>query len=358
MKLASSLVLIALVLLGAGLARLGASPALDMAAAARAFLDALAPGQRALAQLAFDGPERRDWHYIPRQRPGLALRDMNDPQRAAARDLLRSALSSRGVLKVEAIMALDAILRDMEIAGGGTGATRDPLAYHLAIFGAPPDPSPGLAASSDGLMQSWGWKVEGHHISLNFTITPDGVSATPAFLGSNPALVRQGPQAGLRVLAAEEDLGRALLVSLDESQRAGATIPAEAPPDILTSPGRPLLPPDIDPAIGLPVSKMTPAQRALVERIVDEFAHNLRRELADAALERIRHAGIDNIRFAWIGAAEPGRPHYYRLVGPTFIFEYDNTQNQANHVHTVWHDRERDFGDPLREHIEREHSGR
>ena len=101
---------------------------------------------------------------------------------------------------------------------------------------------------------------------------------------------------------------------------------------------------------------MTPAQRGLLERLIGEYAHNLRHELAEQELDRIRSADMGKVRFAWAGTLEVGRPHYYRITGPTFVIEYDNTQNDANHVHTVWHDRERDFGhDLLKEHYDHKH---
>jgi hypothetical protein len=315
-----------------------------MAAAAARFLAALAPDLRAKAALPFDAPARQDWHYVPRARPGVEFTELSDAQRIAARDLLRSALSPQGTAKVEEVMLLESILLEVEKA---SGPRRDPLGYSIAVFG-----TPGTAP--------WAWKIEGHHVSLNFT---DGAPAaggaaptavTPAFLGANPAEVRSGPRAGVRVLAAEEDVARALLASLSAEQRAAAVLGDRAPADILAVPGRAL---DQVDASGLAVERMDDAQRALVERLLAEFAGNLRRDLADAELARIRAAGLGRVRFAWIGGAARGQGHYWRLSGPTFVIEYDNTQNDANHVHTVWRDRGRDFGrDVLAEHAAREHA--
>jgi len=308
----------------------------DMAGAAGRFLDSLSPELRTKAAVAFDAKAREDWHYVPRQRDGVEFGEMNEKQRIVARELMRSALSSRGMNKVEEIMLLDAVLKEME---QGAPVRRDPLAYTIAVYGTP------------GTGKPWGWRIEGHHVSLNFTGASGGTAVTPAFLGANPAEVRQGARAGVRVLAAEEDLARELLRSLDEVQRKEAVIGETAPGDILSSPGRSL---DEVTTTGLAVSAMNAAQRGLVERLLEEYAGNLRHELASHELERIRAAGIEKIRFAWMGGAERGTPHYYRLGGPTFIIEYDNTQNDANHVHTVWHDRERDFGhDLLKEHYDR-----
>ena len=313
-----------------------------MAFAATRFIDSLSPELRAKAVFAFDSPQHRDWHFVPRTRPGLAFRDMTDPQRIAARALLRTALSSQGLLKTESIMALDSVLYDMERAAGGDGAMRDPLNYSVSIFGSPADSKP------------WGWRIEGHHLCLNFTSPTNKLTAvTPSFMGANPAEIKQGPKAGLRVLALEEDLGRELVTSLDESQRLQAIISTAAPADILTLPGRSLDGAIPDAAIGLLVSTMSAGQRDLVERLVLEFANNLHHELANEQMDRIRKAGIDTIRFAWAGGIDPGQGHYHRLIGPTFNIDYDNTQNNANHVHTIWHDRQHNFGrDLLKEHLE------
>lgn len=336
------------VLLAAGVTwRVRGAPGRAMAAAAVKFMDTLPPDVRAKAVLAFDGPERQDWHFVPRQRPGLAFKEMTDPQRIAARNLLRTALSSQGMLKVESIMALDTVLFDMERAAGGDGASRDALNYSISIFGSPTDSKP------------WGWRIEGHHLCLNFTSpTSELTAVTPAFLGSNPAEVRQGGKAGVRVLAVEEDLGRELVTSLTPEQRLEAVISKDAPADVLSMPGRSLDAAIPDPPAGLLVSKMNAEQRVLVEELLAEFAGNLRRELAEQELGRIRKAGIEQIRFAWAGGVQPGQGHYYRLVGPTFVIEYDNTQNNANHVHTIWHDRQHDLGrDMLKEHYQQDHDG-
>lgn len=332
--------------LGLGAAKLGrTSPAGDIAAAAGAFLDSLSPELRAAAARSFDDPARLDWHFVPRGRPGVTFAQMDAGQRTAARNLLRAALSSRGVLKAEGIMALDGVLREMERAAGGDGASRDPLAYTIAVYGMPGKGTP------------WGWKIEGHHLSLNFTLPAgEAVAHTPAFMGTNPATVAQGPQAGLRVLSREEDLGRALAGSLTEAQRVEGILSGQVPSDILTMPGRGL---DAAPARGVRHSDLDASQQALLLELIEEFAGNLRRELALAELERIRAAGLAEVRFAWAGELLPGRPHYYRISGPTFVIEYDNTANNANHVHTVWHDRERNFGqDLLRQHYEHGHPHR
>ncbi|MBL9126209.1 MAG: DUF3500 domain-containing protein, partial [Verrucomicrobiales bacterium] len=190
-----------------------------------------------------------------------------------------------------------------------------------------------------------GWRVEGHHFSANFTIVQGKyVSATPSFLGSNPAEVRQGPRQGLRALAGEEDIGRELFRSLDPAQRAVAVIAPEAYPDVLTGDKRTVSP--LEPA-GLPSSKLTPSQLKTLRRLVEEYVRRARPEVADADLERIEKAGFDNVHFAWAGPDAPGKGSYYRVQGPTFLLEYDCTQNNANHIHAVWRDFAGDFGEDI-----------
>lgn len=314
-----------------------------MAAAAQRFLARLTPERRAKAVFSLDSSERADWHFVPRDRPGLSFGEMTDADRIAARELLRTGMSGKGVLKVEAIMALENVLRDLEHGN----PVRDPSKYAVMVFDSP--------AKTDG---AWGWRLEGHHLCLNFTcVKGEVVSVTPMFMGSNPGEARAGLIAGSRPLAAEEDHARELVTSLSPEQRGKAIIAEKAPDDVLTLPGRPLKGIWTDPPLGIPAAEMTAEQQsALTTILMAEFVQNLSPELADAELERIAHEGFQNIRFCWAGGIEKGQRHYYRIVGPTFVIEYDNTQNDANHVHTVWHDRTRDLGgDPLTEHLKHDH---
>ena len=309
------------------------NPAAEMAAAAQQFLSALSAEHRAAAVISFDGAERQNWHYIPRDRRGVAMKQLTPEQRELGNALLFSGLSEDGLRQADGIRKLDRVL--FEQSGS---AIRDEHLYYFSIFGQP---------ANSG---RWGWRLEGHHISLNFTLR-DGrvVSTTPFFFGANPAEVRSGPQRGVRVLAAEEEMGRALLHSLSEAQRAKAIISTDAPADILASPGHSA---QLDPQ-GLRYSELSAEQQRKVTDLIDMYAHRLRRELAEGELGRIRQAGVEKIRFAWAGGSEPGQPHYYRIQGPTFVIEYDNTQNNANHIHTVWRDLDGDFGsDVLRAHYD------
>lgn len=313
-----------------------------MTAAAATFLAALRPEQQAKAALAFAGDERGTWNFVPGRYAGVAFGDLDDSQRVLAHDLMRAALSSAGYLKTTTIMELETVLHDLE-AGTPGAAARDPGRYAIAVFGAP------------ALDRPWGWRIQGHHVSLNFTVVDGRLAATtPAFLGANPAQVRTGPRAGLRALAAEEDLGRALMTSFGAAQRQRALLDVTAPRDIVLGPGRKL---DLlGPPKGLPVGAMNEAQRALFWALVGEYAHDLAPAAADAALARMRATDAAELCFAWAGGIARGEGHYYRIHAPWFAIEYDNTQNDANHVHTVWHDLENPFGvDALRAHLQREH---
>jgi hypothetical protein len=315
-----------------------------MQEAAQQLVDAFDAESRPRLQRSFDGPERRDWHYVPRARIGVALGEMTDEQRRLAHALLRSTLSSRGYLKATGVIELERVLHDLEAAEGKDASARDPGRYVFAVFGNP---------SAD---RPWGWRVEGHHLSLNFSaVTRELIAVTPAFFGANPAEVKRGPQAGWRLLAAEEDLGRELVRSLDPAQLKKALIATEAPADILMGPSRDAL----ERFEGLPASELSASQQDLLWRLLKESVENLRPELANAEWQRIASQDRASIWFAWAGALEPSHGHYYRVHSPRFVFEYDNTQNDANHVHTVWRDLEHDFGgDLLRRHYEQDHSRR
>lgn len=314
-------------------------PSEEMAEAANRFLEALTPEQREKAVFELKSEERFNWHFIPRARKGLPLKEMTGAQRPLAHALLNSGMSHRGYFKATTIMTLEAILHEME---GGRGHTRDPELYFFSIFGKP---------EAHG---TWGWRVEGHHLSLNFTVV-DGhhVAVTPSFFGSNPAEVRQGPRKGLRVLGPEEDLGRKLVRSLNAEQRRVAIYTNKAPADIITSADRKarLLKPD-----GLALSKLNKSQSDLLWALIKEYFYRHRPEIADGELKNLEQTGPDTIFFAWAGGTEPGQGHYYRVQGPGFLIEYDNTQNDANHVHAVLRDLKNDFGeDLLREHYRTQH---
>lgn len=309
----------------------------DMRDAANAWLAALTPGQRRDATLEFASAERENWHYVPKPREGLSLGKMTGPQRQLARALLASGLSQHGLMQTDSVIALERVLRVIESAD-----YRDELLYYFAVFGSPSAESP------------WGWRVEGHHLSVNFTVASGHISATPNFVGANPAEVRaDGPQKGQRALAAEEDLGRAFVLSLTETQRGQAIFSSSAPSDILTRNDRQAKAPQPS---GLSFSAMNPAQQEKFKALVAVYANRLRTDIAEAELKKIADTGWARLSFAWAGGLQAGQGHYYRIQSPDFVIEYDNTQNRANHIHTVWRVFEGDFGrDLLREHYQQAH---
>src|SRR3954468_4100212 len=310
----------------------------DMAKAANNLLATYTPEQKQAGVFEVTSDERVNWHFIPRTRKGIPFKDLSTAQRPLAHALLSSGLSQRGYASAVTIMSLEQILLEME---QGKGPKRDPENYSVSIFGKP------------GSEQPWGWRVEGHHLSLNFTIAEGKIVGTPSFFGTNPAQVKDGPRKGLRVLDQEEDLGRALVQSLNDDQKKTAMLTGEAPKEIITANSRKakLLTPE-----GIAADQLTAAQKQMVLGLLNVYASRLRGEVAEADLQKIQSAGFEKVHFAWAGSTEIGQPHYYRLQGPTFLIEYDDTQNNANHIHTVWRDLTNDFGDDLlKKHYEESH---
>jgi len=318
-----------------------ATPAVaqDMARAAAAWLSHLDAGQRREAQLAWGHRGRESWHYVPRSRPGVALRAMNARQTAAAWDVLGSLLSARGLDQVRGQLTIERILGELS----GSLSFRDPGNYALVVFG---DPA-GTAA--------WAWRFEGHHLSINVLVAPGhGVAVTPIFFGANPASVPRGhAHGGFRLLGAEEDAAFSLVRSLEGGARQEALIADRALGDIVAGPGREL---SLQRAEGVALASLNEAQRAGIVRILELYAGTMRPEIATAALAKVREAGLAALRFAWAGSPARGRPHYFRIHGPTALIEYDNTQDGANHVHSVWIDPVSLFGrDLLKAHYQGQH---
>jgi hypothetical protein len=360
-----------------------------MASAANAFLTSLTPEQRTKATFALNADERTHWHFIPTSmfpRNGLPIKDMTEPQRQRAHDLLKASLSQAGYQTATSIMDLENILKEIEgraaagraasaggagvpalaiaqgaaapapaapQAGGGQGGrrggggggrggapiVRDPELYFFSIFGTP-------SASS-----GWAMRIEGHHLSMHFAI--DGAKATvvttPFFMGSNPAEVREGPKTGFRALGPQEDTARALLAALTEAQRTTALIAPQPPGDIATTTTVKVDP--LTPA-GLMASDMTAPQRDLLMKIIDSYTAVQTADVAADRMAKIKAAGLEKIGFVWAGSIEKGQRYHYRVQGQTFLIEHNNTQNQGNHVHSVWRDFNGDFGrDLLAEHL-------
>jgi hypothetical protein len=302
---------------------------------AKSFLASLTPDQKAKAVFRFEDDERFNWHFIPKERKGLPFREMAPYQKHLAHALLGSGLSQRGYIKASTIMSLEDVLRELE---KDNGERRNPEKYYFSIFGEPSDKG------------TWGYRVEGHHVSLNFTLANGTVSASPNFFGANPAEVRQGPRKGLRVLGREEDLGRELITALSPEQKTVAIVSKEAYKDIITMASRQAA--LEGQASGIQASKLNANQRTLLTNLLDEYVHNFPDDIAQARLDQIQKAGT-NLYFAWAGVEQRGGPHYYRVQSPTFLIEYDNTQNDSNHIHSVWRDFNGDFGrDLLKEHYQ------
>jgi uncharacterized protein DUF3500 len=314
----------------------GPAAAAPASGAALALVAATAKDEQRKLLQPFSDAARSDWSYVPRRRAGIAWKEMSRAQRDATTALLRTALSDAGLDKVRAVMALEIALRELETFG----FSRDPENYALALFGTP-------AASG----APWGWRIEGHHLSLHFTLEGDRYVATlPQFFGANPARVPRdiagGPKKNTRVLGREEDLARELMAALSEPQRKVALFASEPYGDIVTkSDARPspLTP------VGVRLGELAPAAQAALLKLITAFAEHLRPELAEARLTRVRAGGLDDIRFGWAGSQKPGEPYYYRIQGKAFIVELDNSG--GNHIHSVWRDFQGDWGrDILREH--------
>ena len=331
-----------------------------MVKAAQGFLNSLTPEQKAKATFSFADDQRFDWHFVPQDRKGLPLKEMNEAQRKAAMGLLSSALSQSGYKKAASIISLEPVLAELE--GDKRRFPRDPQLYYVSIFG---EPGKG----------DWGFRFEGHHISQNFTVAKGTmVVDAPSFFGTNPAEVLSGPQKGLRVLGAEEDLGRALVMALDEKQRKQAIYDPKAPSDILSFDKRTAQPLD---KVGIKASELNGKQYAILEKLMEAYIGNVPDDVAALRRAKLKNAKKDELLFAWSGPIEkvpggykldprdqgPGaaptgqtmgfQGHYYRVQAPKFLIEYDNTQNNANHIHSVWRDFSGDWGrDLLAEHYQ------
>ena len=368
-----------------------------MAEAAGDWLAGLTPEQRRKATFAFpDDEERRRWYYTPTDHGGLPLGEMAPAQQRRAQQLVASGLSMPGYVTASTIMGLENTL-DLEEGWrvnfsrdvGPSARGRDPLLYYVSVFGEP------------GGDAAWGWRFGGHHISLHYTILRGQIIApTPTFFGAHPA---EAPFVGpgvLRPLAGEEDLGRELLHALDAEQRQTAVLAPVAPWDLVlgnrSSVEDGLLPPAnweifreqmqgaalersranqarLEQALsakpehlealryartpkGLPTARMNAAQRQILTALIRQYVDRMPEEIAATEAAKLLGPSLEQIHFAWAGGFERRQPHYYRLQGPRFLVEYDNTQNDVNHIHSAWRDPEGDFGaDLLAQHYAQAH---
>ena len=300
-----------------------------MTECANRFLAALDGNQRGKATFPFDADERMNWHFIPKERKGLPLREMSPYQKHLASALLAAGLSQTGYIKAVTIMSLEDVLKIME---KDTGERRDPEKYYFSIFGTP---------ANSG---TWGYRIEGHHLSQNYTVVNGEAMDGPSFFGCNPAEVRQDPRKGLRTLAGEDDLSIELIHTLDEQQQKVAVVEPTAYKDILTAASRKAALQG-QPS-GLSASKMNPRQFDVLMALMEEYAHNVPDELAERRMAQINKAAR-NIYFAWSGGINSSDPRYYRVQTPSFLIEFDDTQDNANHIHSVWRDFSGDFGEDL-----------
>ncbi len=309
--------------------------------AANAFLATLDKDQLVTVTLPYESEERLNWFFIPKERQGLWLKSMTDVQKSAAMNLLKATLSEQGQAKAIAIMQLEIILKELENIPNSD--RRNPLKYYFTIFGKP---------SADGF---WGWRIEGHHLSLNFTSEKNKiVSATPLFMGNNPAIVPSGEQKGYQILKDEANFAFELLNSFDEAQLKKAIFSPIAPPDMITFNSRKfgMLPND-----GIVYVDMTKEQQVQLMKLVSFYVKNYPLGFANEFMQKIEKAGLEKLHFIWMGEKQyGGKGHYYRIQNDVLLIEYDNTQNNANHVHTVVRDFTNDFGeDMLRRHYTAEH---
>jgi Protein of unknown function (DUF3500) len=299
------------------------------------WLSTLGPTARAAATFPFDSAERFVWAYTPGPRAGVSLGEMTADQQMAAQGIVDAVLSDRGAGEVRRIIALETVLGELEQkAGRGNWIRRDPGLYWAAVFG---------VAGGDG---PWSWRLGGHHVAIHVTVAGGQVIAcTPSFLGANPATVPNGPSAGVRAIDGEERLARDLLGALSPAQRSIAIVDPIAPPDILTGNGRRV---DLgDVPSGVRYDQLGAAQRAAMELLIRHYVERFGVGIAEPAWDRIAGVSLASTTFVWAGPDEPGRGHYYAIRGPSLLIEYDNTQNGANHIHSVWRDPANDWGEDL-----------
>lgn len=313
------------------------APGAAMTSAAQAFLGSLSADQQKQATFPYDSPERTNWNFIPLQdknrkstRKGLPLEAMTAEQKQKAVGLVKAACSQSGAETAQTIMSLEGILRDQEKPGGNV---RSPEWYFFTIFGTP---------SKTG---AWGFRIEGHHLSINVAL--DGtavVASTPFFFGANPAIVKGGPSAGKKVLGPSQDLAAQLFASLTVEQKAKASQPKPFP-----EPAQKAKTPEVGAAVGIPAAQLTADQKASLVKLLEHYAGRMSKEVGERELKAVRDAGIDKVHFAYHGSVEEGQKRSYRIQGPTFVVEFLNEQadsagNQANHIHSAWRRIVGDFG--------------
>ena len=317
------------------------SKAQDLTSSANAFLNLLDAEQKINVQYSLNDKERFNWNFVPTQRNGACFRTFTPQQRTAALALLKVSLSEQGYKKANSIMELENILREIE-ERGSSDTYRDPLNYYITIFGTPSKEKP------------WGWRMEGHHLAINFSSVNNEIgSSTPTFWGSNPGIVPRGEEKGKEILKLETDLGFELCNSFTDEQKKKVILSERAYPEIIM--GNKLKAQLIEP-LGLGYKEMNDSQQKLLVRLLEVYIRNYQLGFSNKLMDKIKKVGLENLSFAWAGGLIPGTGNYYRLQGPSLLIEYDNTQNNANHVHTAVRDLTNDFAeDILREHYLKDH---
>lgn len=301
------------------------------------FINSLHKEQKKKVLYGFNELNRYEWHYFPASmisRQGIAIKDLEPPQKEKAYYLLRAFLSKEGYDKTKIIMELESVLRELQPNNAGRIAEN----YWIAIYGTPKKDS------------VWGWKFSGHHVALNFTVIKDKIAFAPFFFGANPATVSDGPQKGLQVMKAEEGLGFELINMLTQEQKQKAIFQLKPFNYIVTS-----VSPAVTPLIpaGILANDMTHEQKTVLNKLIAAYLSSMPPAIANARMKRIITEDMDSLRFGWAGGTVRGKPHYYRVQGKTFLIEFDNTQNNANHIHSVWRDFNGDYGlDLLKEHYQ------
>lgn len=301
------------------------------------FLNSLNKEQLKKTQFDFTAEEKYEWHYLPAvivPRPGIALFELNSSQENLLFQLIESILSEVGYDKTLKIIDLENVLAEIS----GNSNYRDPEKYYTAFYGNP------------GKDSIWAWTFQGHHLSLNFTVLNGKTSFAPRFFGANPATIKQGKRRGERTLAEEEDLGFKLINSMNADQKKVAIIREQALYDIVTTNSTQVDPLNPD---GIKMKQLNAIQRLTLLKLIEVYLETMPKNLAEKRMQNLKKEEFEEISFAWAGATEPNIGHYYRVQGKSFLIEFDNSQNNANHIHSVWRDFDGDFGrDLIREHYQ------
>jgi hypothetical protein len=287
-------------------------------------------GQRGQLRFAGDSDLLTRWTYLPGPRPGLVLGAMTKPQRMLVHQLLALVLSEACHAQLATIMALEDLLDRRE----GHRQGRHSTDFWVLMFGDP---------DADG---TWSWRLEGHHACVHVTVAGDDVTVDPLFLGCHPAVIAHAGRVVTAPLAHEEGLARDLVLRLPPDDRAKAITAGSAPRDIYSGSAAELSQQRLDRlGEGISVDALDRRASGALAALLDLYSARLAEPLAGEL-----RAGLDSdsLRLSWQGSTEPGREHYYRLAGSSYLIEHENAANQANHVHNVM--RRRTAGDLLAEH--------